>query len=60
MPIEHNWKVPSRQMSLRLANEQEPTLSEAMKEELIFALATLLIDVMDSDDIAGGEIKDEN
>ena len=60
MPIERNWEMPLRQMSLRLANEPQPMLSETMKEELIFALATLLLDVANSDDVAQGVVKDEH
>ena len=57
---ERNWDIPSRQMSLRLINEPPPMLSEAMREELIFALATLLLDVANSDDVAQGVIEDEH
>jgi hypothetical protein len=60
MPKERSWDTPLRQMSLRLANEPQPMLSEAMREELIFALATLLFDVANSDDVAEGVIKDEH
>ena len=51
---ERNWKTQFNQMSLRLVNEPQPMLSETMREELIFALAALLLDAVDGEDIAQG------
>jgi hypothetical protein len=60
MPKERNWDTQFKQMSLRLVNEPQPMLSETGREELIFALATLLLDVANSDDVAQGVVKDEH
>jgi hypothetical protein len=60
MPKECSWDTPRRQMSLRLVNEPQPMLSETMREELIFALATLLLDVASRDDVVQGVINDEH
>ena len=60
MPKERNWNTPFKQMSLRLVNEPQPMLSETMREKLIFALAALLLDAVDSEDIAQGVVKDEH
>ena len=60
MPKERNWDTQFKQMSLQLVNEPQPMLSETGREELIFALATLLLDVANSDDVAQGVVKDEH
>lgn len=59
MPKERTWDMPFKQMSLQLVDEPQPMLSETMREELIFALAALLLDVVDSEDVAQGVVKDE-
>jgi hypothetical protein len=60
MPKKHSLDMPFRQMSLRLINEPPPMLSEVMREELTLALATLLLDAANSDDVAQGGIKSEH
>jgi hypothetical protein len=59
MSKELNCKTQFKQMSLRLINDPEPTLSESNKEALIVALATLIIDVASSDGVKQGAAKDE-
>ena len=59
MPKEKNWKPRFKQMSLQLFNEPQPILTATIREELIFALATLLLEIANDDDVAQGVMKDE-